>query len=319
MVKKNFFLSWFGYSRREQAGTLVLISVIAVIIAVSLLKTKNNVDSNFIGDKSNTSTDSIGRIETDHQTLTRELSVFDPNTASAEELCLLGLSERQANTLINYRNSGAVFKVADDFRKVYGIPPELQDTLIPYINIVFEKSVNMLKPGDKLINMEQPGNSLNNNTAVAKVKKSDIYKSRAEFKIDINTADSSELTLLYGIGKVLSSRIIKYRNLLGGYYEVKQLCEVYGIDSILFKQIKEFVVSDTSAIRVLDINTILYADLLRHPYIDKETCSQILYYIKVKGSILSLDELVVNRIVSLEQLSIIKHYFVCSSDSEEDK
>ncbi len=319
MVKKNFFLSWFGYSRREQAGTLVLISVIAVIIAVSLLKTKNNVDSNFIGDKSNTSTDSIGIIESDHQTLTRELSVFDPNTASAEELTLLGLSERQANTLINYRNSGAVFKVADDFRKVYGIPLELQDTLIPYINIVFEKPVNKLKPGNKLINMEQPGDSLNNNTAVARVKKSDIYKSRAEFKIDINTADSSELTLLHGIGKVLSVRIIKYRNLLGGYYEAKQLCEVYGIDSILFKQIKEFVVSDTSAIRVSDINTISYADLLRHPYIDKETCSQIFYYIKVNGSILSLDELVVNRIVSLEQLSIIKHYFVCSSDSEEDK
>jgi len=65
---------------------------------------------------------------------------FDPNTAGKDELICLGLSPKQAQTLINYRNSGAVFTEAEDLRSVYGIGTDLQDMLIPYVKIPLQEN-----------------------------------------------------------------------------------------------------------------------------------------------------------------------------------
>ena len=48
-------------------------------------------------------------------------------------------------------------------------------------------------------------------------------------KISINTVDTAEWKKVPGIGSAYAARIVKYRNLLGGFYEVEQLREVYGI------------------------------------------------------------------------------------------
>ena len=47
--------------------------------------------------------------------------------------------------------------------------------------------------------------------------------------VEINTADSAELMRLNGIGASFSRRIVKYRNLLGGFISKEQLLEVYGM------------------------------------------------------------------------------------------
>jgi len=52
--------------------------------------------------------------------------------------------------------------------------------------------------------------------------------------LDINTSDSSALVTLPGIGPVLSMRIIRYRNLLGGFWSVNQLKEIYGLPEETF-------------------------------------------------------------------------------------
>ena len=59
-------------------------------------------------------------------------------------------------------------------------------------------------------------------TAKAKEKEPSLLN------MDLNTADSTTLMALKGIGPVFSVRIVKYRELLGGYYETAQLQEVYG-------------------------------------------------------------------------------------------
>ena len=48
--------------------------------------------------------------------------------------------------------------------------------------------------------------------------------------IDLNSADTLLLTRVPGIGASFARRIYKYRELLGGYYVVEQLQEVYGMD-----------------------------------------------------------------------------------------
>jgi competence ComEA-like helix-hairpin-helix protein len=84
--------------------------------------------------------------------------------------------------------------------------------------------------------------------------------------IEINTADTSELVKLRGIGPVFAGRIIKYREMLGGYCLSKQLLEVYGMDSARLNNIVNHITIDTSSIAKIEINDVEFKQLLRHPY-----------------------------------------------------
>ena len=64
-----------------------------------------------------------------------ESFAFDPNTVSLEDLQRLGLSERQAESIENYRSKGGRFRSKADFRKMYVVSDTLFARLEPYIKI----------------------------------------------------------------------------------------------------------------------------------------------------------------------------------------
>lgn len=81
--------------------------------------------------------------------------------------------------------------------------------------------------------------------------------------IDLNTADTTLLKRVPGIGSSFARRIVKYRELLGGYYVVEQLQEVYGMDRERYDAIYPYFTVGT-AVRplTLTIDSISY-----HPYL----------------------------------------------------
>jgi len=109
-----------------------------------------------------------------------------------------------------------------------------------------------------------------------KFQKKRVYPEKQGNKIyekicmEINAADSAELTKIRGIGGVFAKRIIRYREMLGGFYEKRQLMEVYGIDSTNFPGIAEQIILDTSLIKKTNINTVTFKELLKHPYLEYE-------------------------------------------------
>ena len=81
--------------------------------------------------------------------------------------------------------------------------------------------------------------------------------------IDLNTADTTLLKRVPGIGSSFARRIVKYRELLGGYYVVEQLQEVYGMDRERYNAIYPyFTVGTTVRPLTLTIDSISY-----HPYL----------------------------------------------------
>jgi len=115
--------------------------------------------------------------------------------------------------------------------------------------------------------------------------------------IEINRADSVKLLPLPGIGPVFASRIIKYRDLLGGYASVDQLMEVYGMSIETFDMIAERIVIDTTVLRKLDLNSATFKELLRHPYLEFEDVKALVNYRDFAESIQSLRELQDNYIL----------------------
>jgi competence protein ComEA len=148
----------------------------------------------------------------------------------------------------------------------------------------------------------------NNSRPDTASKKRNVRYTQKKSLINLNRCDTTELISLPGIGPVLSVRIIKYRNLLGGYASVNQLSEVYGLPPETFNLIKERVYADTSLVVRISINSAGYKELSRLPYFEKYEVQVILKYRDLKGRIGGIDELVENKLIPLEKGTKVRPY-----------
>ncbi len=110
-------------------------------------------------------------------------------------------------------------------------------------------------------------------------------------RVNINTADTTELQKMRGIGPAFSRRIVGYRELLGGFTHPEQLLEVFGLDSARFEEIRDFVITDSIVRNKVKLNTADFGDLVRHPYIDRQTAGAILNLRRQHGPFQGVDDL----------------------------
>ncbi|MCK5068121.1 MAG: helix-hairpin-helix domain-containing protein [Bacteroidales bacterium] len=127
--------------------------------------------------------------------------------------------------------------------------------------------------------------------------------------ININRADSVQLLPLPGIGPVFAGRIVKYRNLLGGFVHMDQLAEVYGMPVETIDLIRSRVYIDSTAIRKIQLDSATFRELLKHPYLEYEEVKALVEYRSFAGSINSLIELLDNHILSDTTINLIGSYF----------
>jgi competence ComEA-like helix-hairpin-helix protein len=93
---------------------------------------------------------------------------------------------------------------------------------------------------------------------------------REAILVEVNSADTTELKKIRGIGAVFAKRIVKFRDELGGFERIEQLREVFGIDEDKFKEISSQISIDTSRLIKMNVNTASVEDLNRHPYLSKK-------------------------------------------------
>lgn len=108
--------------------------------------------------------------------------------------------------------------------------------------------------------------------------------------IELNSADTTELKKIPGIGTSYANRIVKYRNILGGYAQISQLKEVWGLDEDLYNKIKPYLVIKSNT-TTLKINSASFKELNKHPYIDYNQTKIIVDIRERKGRIESIDRL----------------------------
>ena len=119
---------------------------------------------------------------------------------------------------------------------------------------------------------------------------------RQPLVVELNSADTAQLRCLHGIGPVFAARIVKYRQLLGGYVRKEQLLEVYGMDEERYAGIAANIVLDTASVTKLRVNDLSIAELKRHPYLDYYQAKAIVDFRNGGRRYQSMDDL---RLVSL--------------------
>jgi DNA uptake protein ComE-like DNA-binding protein len=134
------------------------------------------------------------------------------------------------------------------------------------------------------------------------------FKGPEREPFDLNSCDSAMLESLPGIGPVLSARIIKYRNLLGGFAKVDQLREVYGLPEETFGLIRNMVYADTLRLRKIRINEADFATLIRMPYLERHEVTAILSYRQTEGRIEGQATIIANKLIDTASLSRLRPY-----------
>lgn len=94
--------------------------------------------------------------------------------------------------------------------------------------------------------------------------------------LDINRASAREWDELPGFGPVLSQRTVKYREALGGFVDVDQLHQVYGLDSAVIERVRDRLVVDRQDVQVVCLDTVTFPFLIRHPLFDADATRRVL-------------------------------------------
>jgi competence ComEA-like helix-hairpin-helix protein len=182
--------------------------------------------------------------------------------------------------LLNYRKKGGVFYEKEDLLKIYGIKERQYKYLESYIKIK-----NKLK--------EEVADSAQKETHI---------------KVEINTANTEEILKLKGVGDSYAKRILKYRELLGGYIDKNQLLEVYGMDSSRFFMFSEQIAINDSLIIKMNVNKVKFKTLLKHPYLNKYQVQSIMKYRELIGKFERIEQIYENNLLTKEDYFKIEPY-----------
>jgi len=311
---KEFLEDYFTFTRKERIGILALVVLILVVWiipnAISSGKSKSIVaDTRWItvAKQLNRLTDSSDSDPgTEDETLNEivydrprtgsskskvELFYFDPNGLSPQEWQKLGISERTTTTIEKYLKKGGHFYHAEDLKKIYGIRADEFARLEPYIKIEPSKNQTRSDTGQY---------------SPAASKPQQLHRDL----IDLNTADTAALIALPGIGSKLASRIVSFREKLGGFYAVDQVSEIYGLPDSTFEKIRVFLTIQDAVVRKLNINTASKDELKSHPYIRWNLANAIVEYRTQHGDYSTLEDLKNIGVITTEVFLKIKPYLV---------
>jgi len=207
---------------------------------------------------------------------------FDPNKTNADELKKFGFTNFQSKNLLSYTENGGVFYAEKDLLKIYGIDSSFFSKIEKHIKIEITNKQEVIEDHQTKIIITE-----------------------------LNSADSLQLVQLNGIGPTYAVRILKYRELLGGFYSKKQLLEVYNFPAETYQKIESAIEIDTLNLRKIRLNFADYKELLRHPYLNKTQVEAILLHRQQNGVFSNVSSIQDVEGVNEETFLRIAPYFTC--------
>ena len=196
--------------------------------------------------------------------MSSQLFTFDPNTADSTQLLRLGLQRWQVNNIYRYRARGGVFQRKEDFARVYGLTQGQYRRL--HSELVND---NSRQPAVERDTLRYP------------------RKLKVGETIVLNTADTTLLKRVPGVGSYYANRVVQYGKRLGGYASVSQLLEIKGFpqDALPYFRI------ENAQVKRINLNKATVSQMQQHPYINFYQARAITDYRRLHGPLKSLNDL----------------------------
>lgn len=291
---------FFYFRKRERLAVISLLLILLILLGYKYINpiittpTSDSSDELFITALQEYKKNTENKNKPIEEIKQNTLSSFNPNRDSIERLISAGVSEKISRNIINYRNTGASFKIKSDLLKLYSITDSTYQILKPFIDLPESVKENT-KANTKYPNPKA--------SKAVRIKKSN--KLTPGELVDLNLADSTLLVKVPQIGKYTALKILRYKERLGGFYSTSQLADL-DLDTLYFK--KWFII-ENSNILTRNINELTFKELLRHPYLEYDQVKAIFNLKNQLGSIVSFDQLSLLDEFSTDDINRLKYYF----------
>ncbi|KFC21592.1 helix-hairpin-helix domain-containing protein [Chryseobacterium sp. FH1] len=179
---------------------------------------------------------------------------FDPNELNLEQWQALGFSEKQATSILNYRDKilRGSFKSLEDIQRCYMISAEKFEEMKPWIRIVIQEKPKQIEE------------------KIAVSEKTDFGK------INLNEMSFKQLRE-FGFTEKDSAGILAFRKKLGGFINKNQLLETYEVDRALGEKLIYVAKLDNSTVAKYTLANAPEDWLKKHPYF-RYSADRIIYY-----------------------------------------
>ncbi len=272
---------WLSFSKGERVAIITILAAILILILACLFRPSRKT----LSDDSLHNLDSLLAL---HQTAIEQQQQqqavkaqevaelhpfpFNPNTITEEEWRQIGLTDRQVRNIMNYKAKGGKFYSKNDLGKLYTISEEDFAQLEPFIVLPEVQRNTGYKSASKK-KEEQKG------------EESKPVEKKAIPIVDLNTVDSTTLVELPQIGGFMASRILEFRDKLGGFVDLEQLRDVKGMDEARFAAIKPYINLGEVETHKIDVNRADFKTLVHHPYLSYEQVKRIFNQREKRGMI----------------------------------
>ena len=305
----------FGFSQRQTNGFLLLLLIVVLAISAPFIFNKTTHQYNPAQDQAELDS-LVAQLELQPEaekyakypragtraakSVKVKLHPFNPNTLTPDEWLALGVSRFTANNIIKYRDKAGGFKYKEQLQRIYGMSPETYQSLEPYIRLPNTGERNQRDPEKQYATKKYPEYPRSGGSERPK------YRLAA---FDINTADTTELKKIRGIGTKLSARIVKFRDKLGGFTQPAQLAEVYGLSPEVLDSLQKytFIQPDFNP-KQLNLNTATFEEMRQHPYMNYNLARLIISYRTQHGHYQTVDALRNIKQLKEEQFQKLKPY-----------
>lgn len=253
MYKRGFF----SLQPDQRKGVFVLLVLIIVVQCiyfwVDFQKKPQSESNEFVIFKRQL--DSLKNLE--QEVKKDSVFAFNPNFITDYRGYVLGLTTEEIDRLHTFRKQGKFIYSIAEFQQITQVSDSLLALISPYFKFP-----------------EWVKNTQKQNKSPDKI--SFVPTSKIPKK-DLNTATEEDLMKIYGIGKVLSQRILKYKQRIQGFSEISQLKEVYGLEEEVVERIMlQFEIQKLPSIEKQDINTIGLYELAKIPYMNFDLAKKLI-------------------------------------------
>jgi DNA uptake protein ComE-like DNA-binding protein len=268
-IKGDYFI----FSKKEKRGVWVLGILLTISFMWSgLLSYRNNTIPKQKKQWSRRQYESLSNHSYDSKetnSLPATFFVFDPNTIDSQQALLLGMSSRQAKTLLKYRSRGGRFYKKEDIFKLYGLDSLLANALVPYIQI-------------------------HSTTRKEKV-----------WTINLNEASVLEWKQKTALTYLQIQSIQQYQKSHGLFYSIYELPKVYGITDSLFQVLKPHLRVDKNVKNSLNSRTMNFNQWKSLDLFSDQQIFQILALRKKQGGEMGWRNLVIMFDLTQDQATIL--------------
>ncbi|HLA55233.1 MAG TPA: helix-hairpin-helix domain-containing protein [Flavobacterium sp.] len=278
---------YFLFTKSQRNGLFFLFSIIVILQWAYYFADFTNHENDSPAKQQwlsvQTEMDSLKKQQADY---VPKMYPFNPNFITDFKGYKLGMSVSEIDRLLAFRKENKYVNSAKEFQVVTKISDSLLNAISPYFK--FPDWINNKKLASAKPNFE---------------KKEKITE------IDINQATKEDLIKIYGIGDALSERILKQKELLGGFVNMGQMNDVWGLSPEVVENLdKYFKISVVPNVKKIAINKLSVRELSQFPYFRYPLSKEIVTYRSMNGDIRNAADLIKIKGFPVEKVDIIAVY-----------